>query len=210
MLIQALAQEVHQNAVEHGWWDEERGLYEIIALIHSEWSEALEEARADMPMAYIQLKHPELSPNMVEFIPRGDDGKYTSEIGLSEGKSITGEKPEGIAVELIDGVIRILDYYGKIGAQFDDPVTGLPSEIESLYADDGDVDVPDDVPTLITLLHAITSRMVLEDDDDPSTLIEAMGTAMMWVKDRGIDPLALLLEKHAYNKTRPYKHGKKF
>lgn len=195
MLIQALAQEVHQNAVEHGWWDEERGLYEIIALIHSEWSEALEEARAGRPQVY-KLN---ITGDELRLITPADDG-YKEHPG----------KPEGIAVELIDGVIRILDYYGKIGAQFDDPVTGLPSEIESLYADDGDVDIPDDVPTLITLLHAITSRMVLEDDDDPSTLIEAMGTAMMWVKVQGIDPLALLLEKHAYNKTRPYKHGKKF
>lgn len=209
MLIQALAQEVHQNAVEHGWWDEDRSIFEIVALIHSEWSEALEEARADMPMAYIQLKHTELSPEMVEIVPRGDDGTYISEIGPTEGKSFTCAKPEGIAVELIDGCIRILDYYGRINAQFDDPVTGLPSEIESLYADDADVDVPQDVPTLITLLHAITSRTVLEDDD-PNTLIEAVGTAMMWVKSRGIDPLALLIEKHEYNKGRPYKHGKKF
>ena len=42
MIINEFVQEVHQNAVAHGWWETERDPAEIIALIHSEWSEALE------------------------------------------------------------------------------------------------------------------------------------------------------------------------
>ena len=52
MNINEYAQEVHQNAVTHGWWATERDSAEIIALIHSEWSEALEEARAGSPMIW--------------------------------------------------------------------------------------------------------------------------------------------------------------
>ncbi len=33
---------VHQNAKDHGWWDEPREIDELLALIHSEISEALE------------------------------------------------------------------------------------------------------------------------------------------------------------------------
>ncbi len=34
--INELAKEIHENAVEHGWWDEKRGFPEVLALIHSE------------------------------------------------------------------------------------------------------------------------------------------------------------------------------
>lgn len=40
-----IALEVHQNAVEHGWWAEERTTPELLVLVHSEVSEALEAYR---------------------------------------------------------------------------------------------------------------------------------------------------------------------
>lgn len=45
-MLNKLSEQIHKNAVAHGWWDEERSFGDIIALCHSELSEALEEYRA--------------------------------------------------------------------------------------------------------------------------------------------------------------------
>lgn len=74
-----LADDIHQNAVAHGWWDGgERNFGEIVALCHSELSEALEERRSGRLDYYVQ------------------DGK-----------------PEGAYTEMIDCMIRILDFLGS-------------------------------------------------------------------------------------------------
>lgn len=105
MNLNEWAQEIHENAVAHGWWDEERSFAEVVALCHSELSEALEADRAGEPLIYYK------------------DGK-----------------PEGAAVEMADCIIRILDWCGR-------------------------------------------NRIPIE---------------------------GVVLNKHQYNKTRPYKHGKRY
>lgn len=106
MTLNELTKDIHDNAVEHGWWDDPRSFGEVVALCHSELSEALEADRAGEPLEWAQ-----------------ESGK-----------------PEGVAVEMIDCVIRILDWCGYVG----------------------------------------------------------------------IDVERVLETKHAYNKSRPYKHGKKY
>jgi NTP pyrophosphatase (non-canonical NTP hydrolase) len=44
-----ISAEVHENAVAHGWWNEERNDGEMIALMHSELSEVLEAIRHGNP-----------------------------------------------------------------------------------------------------------------------------------------------------------------
>lgn len=54
--LNELAAAVHENAVAHGWWEQERELPEILMLCVSELAEALEEYRAGKPNIYYNVK----------------------------------------------------------------------------------------------------------------------------------------------------------
>ena len=45
MEFSILAREIHENARKHGWWDTRRPVPELLCLVHSEVSEALEAYR---------------------------------------------------------------------------------------------------------------------------------------------------------------------
>lgn len=105
-MLNELAKEIHENAVAHGWWEEDRSFGEIVALCHSELSEALEEHRDGHPMVWDRcIKNPNPNDKNCDLCPFDKDG--TCEV---KGEEL---KPEGIAVEMIDCIIRILDWCGK-------------------------------------------------------------------------------------------------
>lgn len=201
MKMNKFAAEVHQNAVEHGWWDEERSFGEIIALCHSELSEALEEYRAKRPMVY--------------FVVEMDDGKGGTYLAIREDiiseEDFAGEKPEGIAVELADCIIRILDWYGKEGLDTDAllleagiiTMCDLPTPVYGSFVD------------FIALLHNLLSMAYACWCNASGISASALRLAkcireiMAWAKENGVDMEHILDMKHEYNKGRPYRHGGK-
>lgn len=85
MDIQTLIQESHATAVEKGWWDSpDRNIPELLALVHSEVSEALE-------------------------VYRDGGTEQLNQIWYDH----SGTKPEGFTIELADVLIRIADLCGK-------------------------------------------------------------------------------------------------
>lgn len=126
-----------------------------------------------------------------------------------------GHKPEGVAPELIDGCIRILDYLGKEGVVFE----GEPT-LDYLVCRTPEKAYKMPLPRLITNLHLKTSQayIMLRHENDGLQfgkrgfyiLFEIVSIACAWLAEQGVDAERLMLEKHEYNKSRPYKHGKKF
>lgn len=204
MNLNQFAQEVHQNAVDHGFWEEERTIEESIALIHSEWSEAFEEYRANRPMHYYNL----------DFITCDScpNHPFIMDETCENDQCECGRKPEGIAVELIDGCIRILD----LACNSDFDLTNMNFNRHLEYYCDYIPDIP--LPRLIADAHwhtseALTSFLGLRAKKEPKEcfkrLIDLVFFVCAWIKNQGLDPIKLLREKHEYNKTRPYKHGKR-
>ena len=163
---------IHKNAVEHGWWVEERSVGDICSLIHSELSEALEEYRDGRPLVWY-----------------GPDGK-----------------PEGIAVELADAVIRILDWFGKEGLAFDDGYVR-------------DETVPDDFGTFLARCHLYVANAFSPFNDEAGKrtsrrfacrwLSKTIWLIKEWSLKEDVDLCEIIRIKHDYNKTRPYRHGGK-
>ena len=112
-MLNELAKEIHENAVAHGWWDEKRSFGDIVALCHSELSEALEEYRANRTMVW----HDCDIDAMCEWETKVDDSDCPADEPCD--CPYYHEKPEGIAVEMIDCIIRILDWCGKEGLDVD-------------------------------------------------------------------------------------------
>jgi hypothetical protein len=198
--------EVHDNSDKHGWWETERSVGEILSLIHSEWSEALEEYRAGRPNVWHKCEAP------IEYGSCCENGggvcsKPVCEYAL--GKDFMNPKPEGVAVELIDGVIRIFDFIGAIGGHLNNEST--IDELLEHMEDDRKADCKTPLPVFVCILHFITSEAFKQPDveNTGAVLMTVAAMVMYWVRENGLDPEKLMLEKHEYNKGRPYKHGNK-
>ena len=186
MTITEWAKEIHENAVAHGWWETERSTGEVIALIHSELSEALEEARDNRPMMYV------LGPNGEE---------------ICTPCYFNGRKPEGVAVELADAVIRVLDFAGFMNVPLNMYATAQEEFEKCKYSDDFGHE--------IAFFHSVVVKLhdFLSDRDIEGVIgavLSFVACIEMYLKKRGLDLWQVIEIKHNYNKGRPYKHGKAF
>lgn len=169
------AKESNAISREHGFWDGEHSDAEKFALIHSEWTEALDSNRNAEPLYWHQCRWTQTlgatpDPERVCFAgncrrfgfdealcaqhahPLNPDGSGDPDACCAD----YNPKPEGWGVELIDGCIRILDFmYQKCGDNMPDPEEFFHHKHLGDYT-------PDEVraltlPELVNWLHGMTA-----------------------------------------------------
>jgi hypothetical protein len=198
-------------AKSKGWHDEDApraSFADRCALMISELSEALEEYRAghDVTEIYFAARH-----------VRGDEGDFagwsskTSPLEEAHALAECGSKPEGIPIEIADVCIRIGDCAGR--HQLD-----LDAALERLFQQGFMVPDLRGKPLSDWLLR-ITSQVLDAWETcgpdgtpgDPSTtgLVLAIVTARDMAEALRFDLEGAIQIKHAYNRTRPYRHGGK-
>ncbi len=193
------AAEVHQLAVEKGWWEPRPSFAQIVVMCHSELSEAVEEYRAGNPMVYRTCRDDAGRP-----ICRWDIGKACPVATGEFACERQSPKPEGVAVEMGDCILRILDTLAEAGVDIDG----------SLFYED--VEGKDLIGTVAKCHYLISKAWTLcSASFGPKArrcvyyMLACMATILDWARQNDVDMEAVLRAKHAYNKTRPFRHGGK-
>lgn len=195
-----LARLVHGNAVAHGWYEREPTKAAVCANIHAELSEAWEEYRNKHPMIWYACGIDEAGTVCIENACQIDCPSK-------------GDKPEGIAVELADVAIRMLDIVAHWHLDID-AAMAISSNLDDLWdrdllAADSPVEV---FPAMIARLHDLVSMAHREKLPECVALYFARAIYLMddFVQKHTLQTLeAVIRLKHAYNVKRPYRHGGK-
>lgn len=175
--MNTLAAEAHENAVAHGFYED---------------FDKGDIDRQEMEARNFALIHSELGEAV-------NEQRY---------RLLFYRRPnEGVAVELADFVIRLMDYAAWAGV--------------SLPESDVDVNVPTygSLPRLVNALHDLVCDMAAQSElrnvaiPADSRLMASMITTTICVVQRylaarDLDLWEVVREKMSYNKTRPYRHGK--
>ena len=180
MNLTELQKEAHAIAKDHGWWDEERSFGDLIALVHSELSEALEAYR----------EHGDVQPRLKRY--NQIDGWSTV---LADEH---GRQPIGVPSELADVVIRVADM-----AEWYEWALKIETDIWPLYSP-----VSSSFGGWIAELHHRVS-LAYDNPDKIWRLSRVVTLVQKMAAHYCIDLDAAIETKMEHNRTREYRHGGK-
>lgn len=199
------ALEVHQISVTHGFKHDNHA--QLIALMHSELSEAFESDR-NHESPYRLILEADFGDATIE----GEHGEF----------NLT-HKPVGWAVELIDCCIRIFDFYGYLQrekftetgylkkGEFIENGRGTDTgRTHNVYNKIRDGDAT--LPWIVTVCHNyISASFDIERGiiHNSAYLYDVIFFIISYLEFLGIAPKKIMSEKIEYNRQRPYRHGGK-
>ena len=185
MNLAELQREAHAIAKDHGWWDEERTFGDLIALVHSELSEALEAYRVcgivDCPHEHTEGAG--VASELADVVIRVVDMVEGCDIGMHA--CVAEARTKGA-----DDIRALeLDSFGSWIAELHGTVTFM----------------------YIAYMRGLYGPSVTEEAWDKLERMTAMfiGQVEVMAAHYGIDLDAAIEAKMEYNRGREYRHGGK-
>lgn len=187
----AFAREAHSLAIRNGFYDPAPRWTQLLKLIQGEFHEADADLRAGRKPGEMWILIANLKFRIVEGSPvvsSGDDEGGTPYHPQAHGKIA------GFLVEIADVVVRALDAIDHAGARpliMQSPSSTEIARLASIPADE-----------FVELALTITTSSTVRD------LSDIVYRCLEWCEAHNLPLWAVMQAKHAYNLTRPYKHGK--
>lgn len=191
-----LAREVHQTAAEKGLWDKPRSFDDIICECLVHLGRAYEEHRSGRPNYYHLCQPSGEKEHPCEWDLQKPCPLSTGELACEH----RDQKPHGVAVELGEYVLRILDYLETTGFDIDRNISFVHS--------------PDNVPALVSFCTRCLAKARANTTDMGGGNIGVYANILMcievtrdWFKQNNIDLEAILHELHECEKMRAGRRG---
>ena len=176
-----LQKEAHAIAKDHGWWDEERTFGDLIALVHSELSEALEAYRVcgivDCPHEHTEGAG--ITSELADVVIRVADMAEWLKVDLAQAREEDEDLGEAKQAYLEHRLSGNLDSFGEWIAAIHEDV------VDAGY------------------------HQRNRGDNLDAHLVSVIWMVQEMAAHYGIDLDAAIEAKMEYNRTRPYRHGGK-
>lgn len=195
-----LCEESHQIAKEKGWHDTPRSFDGDIALMHEELSEALSDYRnhKGLTETYYEVSFSEGGVSFSNVL----SGEELDKLGATAGTTLKSAKPCGIPTELADLIIRIAQYCGTNGV---DLAGGIEKRKNTHFYNHRWLE---SFESFIRRAHQGLS-LVDEDSDQDAWFAQVVILVQAFCQQHNIDLERAIVDKAAFNRTRPHRHGNK-
>lgn len=190
--LNQLSQEIHDNAVKHGWWDNQRSNEHYLMLVVTEISEMVE---ADRNGESAIIKHIRKQGNLAA----AQKCKMIDEVDNAPDfiKSFTENVKNSIEDEMADVVIRLLDLAASMGMDFEklSPMRYHRAFDKFSFTDNA---------------FALTKGLCRENINIIKRIQFGIHYMTKWAESQGTNLDWHVRAKMRFNTTRPFKHGKRY